>query len=235
MIHMSAKARQAAVASSGEAAMARLADRLAAMAPPLELSPAAIVQPSPAVVAAFATSRAITARAAERARRSRSVAGLIVDGFVSVCSSVPYSAVALALRLVLARLFFLDGQTRVAGPRYSMSVYDFDVSAVLPSHVKAATFDAFLTQYAAVPVPPALGAYLLSYGEFILPVLLVMGMGTRAAAVGLLMMTTIIQIYVMPQAFWTAHVYWASLLLVLISVGPGQISLDALIRRIARR
>jgi uncharacterized membrane protein YphA (DoxX/SURF4 family) len=39
----------------------------------------------------------------------------------------------------------------------------------------------------------------------------------------------------MPQAFWTAHVYWASLLLVLISVGPGQISLDALIRRIARR
>ena len=64
---------------SGEVAMSRLAARLAALAPPpIDLSPSDIVrpQPSPAVAAALATSAAISARAAERARRSRSVVGL---------------------------------------------------------------------------------------------------------------------------------------------------------------
>jgi putative oxidoreductase len=235
MTDKTATARRPLGNGSGEAAMARLADRIAALAPPLELSVASIVQPSPAVAAALATSRAISARAAERARRSRSVTGLMVDGFVSACSFIPYAVVALALRLVMARLFFLDGQSRISGPRYSLSEYGFDFSAVLPVQVKAETFNAFLTQYAAVPVPPVLGAYLVSYAEFVLPVLLVLGLGTRFAALGLLMMTMMIPIYVMPHALWSVHVYWASILLVLLSLGAGRISLDHLIRIIARR
>ena len=221
---------------SGDVAMARLADRLLALQPPpVELSPASIVQPSPAVAAALATSRAILARAAERARRSRSVVGLMVDSFVSACAFVPYALVALALRLVMARVFFLDGQTRVSGPRYWLSFYDFDFSVVLPMQVKAETFTAFLTQYAALPVPPMLAAYAVSYAEFILPVMLVIGFGTRFAALGLLIMTALIQLYLMPQALWSVHVYWASMLLVLLSLGAGSISLDQLIRFIARR
>ena len=90
--------------------------------------------------------------------------------------------------------------------------------------VKAETFTAFLTQYAPLPVPPVLAAYLVSYAEFILPVMLVLGLGTRFAALGLLIMTALIQIYVMPQALWTVHVYWAAILLVLLSRGgqPGR-------------
>ena len=226
---------------SGEAAMSRLADRLAAMAPPLDLTMAQMAptpRPSPAVAAALATSAAISARAAERARRSRSVVGLMVDSFVSACSFIPYALVALALRLVMARLFFLDGQTRIEGPRFPLNVQDFlqgfDFSVVLPLQVKAQTFGAFMN-YSALPVPPVLAAYLVSYAEFILPIMLVLGLGTRFAALGLLVMTALIQIYVMPEALWTAHVYWAAILMVLLSRGAGQISIDHIIRFIARR
>jgi putative oxidoreductase len=224
---------------SGEIAMSRLADRLAAMAPPpLDLTTAQMAhmqRPSPAVAAALSTSAAISARAAERARRSHSVVGLMVDSFVSACSFIPYALVALGLRLVMARVFFLDGQTRVSGQRFPLNVYDFEFSVVLPMQVKAETFTAFLSHYPPMPVPPVLAAYLVSYAEFILPVMLVLGFGTRIAALGLLIMTAMIQIYVMPEALWTVHVFWASILLVLLSRGPGQISIDHIIRFIAKR
>jgi putative oxidoreductase len=235
MTDFSAITQRPAGNGSGEAAMSRLADRLASMAPPpLDLSSASIVRPSAAVAAALSTSAKISARAAERARRSRSVIGLMVDSFVSACCFIPYALVALGLRLVMARVFFLDGQTRVDGPRFPLSVYDFDFSVVLPSQVKAQTLGMFLN-YSALPVPPMLAAYLVSYAEFVLPIMLVLGFGTRFAALGLLIMTALIQIYVMPQALWSMHVYWAAILTVLLSRGAGQISVDYIIRLIARR
>jgi putative oxidoreductase len=231
--------------ASGEAAMSRLADRLTAMAPPpLDLSPSTIVRQSPAVAAALATSAAIARRADERARRSRSVIGLSVDSFIAACSFVPYALVTLALRLIMARVFFLDGQTRIDGPRLSFNPLDyanldflrgFDFSVVLPLQVKAETFTAFAVKYPPIPVPPVLAAYLVSYAEFILPLMLVIGFGSRFAALGLLIMTAMISIFVMPQALFTTHIYWAAILLVLISRGPGQISVDNIIRTIARR
>ena len=181
------------------------------------------------------TSAAIAKRADERARRSRrSIVGMTVDSFVSACSFIPYALVALALRLVMARVFFLDGQTRIDGPRLPLDIQGFDLSVVLPMQVKAETFTAFLTQYPPLPVPPVLAAYLLSYAEFILPVMLVLGLGTRFAALGLLIMTALIQIYVLPEALWSVHIYWAAILMVLLSRGPGQISVDHIIRFFAQ-
>jgi putative oxidoreductase len=220
----------------GEMAMSRLADRLAAMAPqePLNLTSMqamSMPRPSPAVVNALATSQAISARAAERARRSRSVTGLMVDGFVSACSLLPYTLVAFALRLVMARVFFLDGQSRIEGTRIPLQWQDFSFTLTMPMQVKAETAIGFL----GLPVPPALTAAVVSYAEFVLPALLVVGLATRFAALSLLLLTVLLQLYVMPQALWTAHVYWAGALLVLLSQGPGQLSVDALIRLIARR
>lgn len=231
--------------ASGEAAMSRLADRLAAMAPaPMDLQPSAIVRQSPAVAAALTTSAAIAKRAHERARRSRSVIGLTVDSFISACSFVPYALVALALRLIMARVFFLDGQTRIDGPRFTLHIQDyvnldflrgFDLSVVLPLQVKAETFTAFMVQYPPMPVPPMLAAYLVSYAEFILPIMLVIGFGTRFAALGLLAMTAVISIFVMPEALFSTHLYWAAILAVLVSLGAGQISVDHIVRVLARR
>lgn len=226
--------------ASGEMAMSRLADRLLTLAPqePLNLTAmqaTSMPRPSPAVAAALATSKAISARAAERARRSRSITGLVVDGFVSACALVPYALVALALRLVMARVFFFDGQTRIDGPHVPLNLQDFSFSLVLPVQVKAETLTAFLSQYPPLPIPPVLAAYAVSYAEFILPIMLVLGFATRFAALSLLVMTALIQIYVMPEALWTAHVYWAGMLLVLLSQGAGQVSVDAIIRLIAKR
>lgn len=111
----------AANPNAGVATISRLADRLAAVTPPppvLELTnPVPLPRPSPAVAAALATTRAIAARADRNGRRSRSITGLMVGGFVALCSFIPYALVALVLRLAIARVFFLDGQTRIADPR----------------------------------------------------------------------------------------------------------------------
>lgn len=232
---------------SGERAISRLADRIASMAPSppvLELDNPLppVTRPSPAVAAAMSRTAAMSVGAAQRAAkatRRRSFLGAAIDGFIAACSFIPYAAVALALRLVIARVFFLDGQSRVEGLQVPIHIPNgaqgFDFSFVLPMQVKAETFTAFMTQYALLPLPPALAAYTVSYAEFILPVMLVLGLGTRFAALGLLIMTAMIQLFVMPESLWSAHIYWAAILLVLMSRGPGAVSLDALIRFLARR
>jgi putative oxidoreductase len=224
------------VDTKGVAAMAKLTERLAAVTPPvvvgnLNASP----RFSPAVTAALSRSAAMAARAERRARHSRSFIGMVVESFVSACSFIPYALVALALRLVMARVFFLDGQTRVEGPRVPLSINDFDFTLVLPLHVKAETISAFLTQYTALPMPPMLAAALVSYGEFILPICLILGFCTRFAALGLLLMMAMIDLYVMPQGFWSMHVYWDAVLLVLFTLGAGQVSVDHVIRYVTRR
>lgn len=220
---------------SGEAAMARLAERLATLAPPpLDLPPNSIMRPSPAVAAALAASHAISKRAAERARRSRSVVGLMADGFVAACSLIPYALVALALRLLMARVFFFDGQGRVAGSLLSFDLYNFNFSMVLPMQVKADTVNAFLIAYPPMPLSPAIAAHVLAFAEFVLPLLLVFGFATRFAALSLLAVTAM-HFYLMPVALWTAQIYWAAILLVLLSRGAGQLSVDHVVRLIARR
>ncbi len=63
-----------------------------------------------------------------------------------------------------------------------------------------------------------------------MPVLLVLGLLTRPAALVLLCMTAVIQVFVYPEA-WPMHLQWAALLLVLLARGPGSFALDRLIRR----
>ncbi len=220
-------------AQPADAPMQRLADHLTRLVPPPAARPL-ISQPSPAVAAALARTAAETARIARRARR-RGLVRATIESFVSACAFIPYAVVALALRLVIARVFFLDGQSKIAGTRVAFDLQGFDVSVVLPMQVKAETFAAFMTKYSMLPLPPAFAAYLVSYAEFILPVMLVIGLGTRFAAFGLLVMTAVIQIFVLQDALWSTHIYWAAILMVLLSLGAGPISLDHIVRYVARR
>jgi putative oxidoreductase len=152
--------------------------------------------------------------------------------------AVPYALVALALRLIMARVFFLSGQAKIEGPRsipIRPGIGDLEFSVILPAAIKDATFQMFEAQFAGLPVAPVVVAYLFTYAEFVLPICLVLGFGTRLAALALLAMTVLLQVYVMPGMLWSAHIYWAAILLVLMTVGPGAISLDALIRTVYRR
>ena len=219
----------------GVAALARLTDRIATLVPPPAAANLARPQPSPAVRAGLARAQTLSAQAARRARAPRSTVGIAIHSFVATCGFIPYALVGLGLRLLMARIFFLDGQSKITGPVLPIDIYNFHWSVVLPAQINADTFTAFLTQYAPLPLPPMLAAYTVSYAEFILPIMLVLGFGTRIAALGMLIMTAVIQIYVLPAALWTTHVYWFAILTVLLSQGAGELSFDHIFRFFGRR
>ncbi|MHB8495651.1 MAG: DoxX family protein, partial [Casimicrobiaceae bacterium] len=85
-------------------------------------------------------------------------------------------------------------------------------------------------EYKLPLLPPDLAAYLAVSIELSTPVLLVLGLLTRPAALLLLGMTSVIEIFVYPQA-WPTHIQWAAMLLVLLCRGAGNWSLDHWLRR----
>ncbi len=153
---------------------------------------------------------------------------------IAAISAISYALVALALRLVMARIFFLSGQAKIEGPVVPVHVGPLDFAVTLPATIKDTTLAMFASQYAGLPVDPGFAAVLFTYAEFVLPICLMLGFATRLAALALLAMTVLLQVYVAPAMWWPAHVYWVAILLVLITVGPGAISIDALIRAIYR-
>jgi putative oxidoreductase len=80
-----------------------------------------------------------------------------------------------------------------------------------------------------IPYPaPELVATLSAVAEVGLPVLLVLGLGARYAALGLLGMTAIIQLTV-PDGWANFHLPWAAMALAIMTFGPGKIALDYLL------
>ena len=123
---------------------------------------------------------------------------------------VPYALLAVPLRLAVATVFWNSGTTKLAN--------------------WATTIELFTEEYKVPVLPPEMAAYMAASIELTTPVLLVLGLATRPAALVLLGMTTVIEIFVYPQA-WPTHIQWAAMLLVLLCRGPGKWSLDDLIRR----
>ncbi len=95
--------------------------------------------------------------------------------------------------------------------------------------------DEFMLHLPGGPYPfpaPTVMAFLSGCAEVTFPVLLVLGLATRFAALGLLFMTLIVELTV-PDG-WPVHITWAAMALALIAWGPGRLSLDFLIRRALR-
>ena len=61
--------------------------------------------------------------------------------------------------------------------------------------------------------------------EVTFPIMLVLGLGARYAALGLLGMTAIIQLTV-PDGWANFHLPWAAMALAIMTFGPGKIALD---------
>jgi putative oxidoreductase len=138
----------------------------------------------------------------------------LVGWITGMLARIPDAPVQLFARLAIAPVFWLSGRTKVDG-----------------WEIKDTTFFLFRHEYQVPLLPPELAAYLATAAEHALPVLLVIGLATRFAALGLLGMTFVIQVFVYPEA-WTVHALWAALLVVIVARGPGAWSLD---RWIARR
>jgi putative oxidoreductase len=123
--------------------------------------------------------------------------------------SVPYAVLAIPLRLAVATVFWNSAMTKLA---------NWDTAVAL-----------FADEYKVPLLPPELAATMAVSIELTAPVLLVLGLATRATALVLLGMTAVIEIFVYPQA-WPTHIQWAAMLLVLLCRGPGALSLDRWIR-----
>jgi putative oxidoreductase len=148
-------------------------------------------------------------------KRSRG-SGVIapIEGAIGLLERVPYSLLALPLRVGAAAVFWLSGEAHLA---------NWDT-----------TLELFAEDYKVPLLPPELAANLAVAIEVAAPVLLVLGLFTRFAALVLLGMTAVIEVFVYPQA-WPTHIQWAAMLLVLLCRGPGTLSIDHLVWPTLRR
>lgn len=137
------------------------------------------------------------------------------------------AVVQLLARVALAGLFWRSGQTKVEGFVFDLAEgrFEFGWPRLAPQAV-----DLFRDEYRLPLLPPEAAAVLAAGAEHLLPLLLVLGLGTRGAAAGLLGMTAVIQFFVYPGA-WPTHGTWAAALAWLVLRGAGPASLDALIVR----
>jgi putative oxidoreductase len=155
----------------------------------------------------------MTDLAAPVSRRSPLVA--VVDSLIGLLDRVPYALLALPLRLAAATVFWNSAMTKLA---------NWDT-----------TIELFTDEYKVPLLPPEVAANLALSVELTTPVLLVLGLLTRAAALALLGMTAVIEIFVYPQA-WPTHIQWAAMLLVLLCRGAGTLSLDHVVwQRVGQR
>jgi len=123
---------------------------------------------------------------------------------------IPLALIQLAMRIAVGAVFFNSGLLKINSWEFAIKLFE--------------------DEYKVPFIDPAWAARLAAFNELTFPVLLVLGLTTRLATLPLLGMILVIQTLVYPQA-WVDHLLWGSILVFLLSRGPGAISVDALIER----
>jgi putative oxidoreductase len=129
----------------------------------------------------------------------------LIRRLIGALERVPYSLLAIPLRLAVATVFWNSGTTKLANWDATLQLFEDDYKVPL--------------------LPPDIAAHIGASIELSTPILLVLGLFTRPAALVLLGMTTVIEVFVYPLA-WPTHIQWAAMLLVLLCRGAGTWSLD---------
>jgi putative oxidoreductase len=145
--------------------------------------------------------------------------GIVARFTEAMFGAIPLSLTMLALRFALAVPFWRSGLTKWDG----FLNLSFGAKQLFAEEFKLHLFGAQI----AYPAPE-LVATLSGNAEVAFPVLLVVGLGTRYAALGLLAMTAIIQLTV-PDGWANFHLPWAAMALAIMTFGPGRIALDSLL------
>ncbi len=130
-----------------------------------------------------------------------------INRLTAVFQSIPENAISYLARLAVGTTFFRSGMLKVDG------------------WSEGNTLALFKDEYRLPIIPPEIAAYLATAAELTLPLLLFIGLFTRFASFGLLIMTIVIEVFVYPNAFDT-HGLWAVALLYLMKFGPGAAALD---------
>ncbi len=120
------------------------------------------------------------------------------------------SPLLLVFRLYVAYVFFLSGLQKINNWEMTLTLFEYE--------------------YAVPLIPYELAAYLATAGELFLPVVLVLGFGTRlfAIALSILNIVAVVSYYdaLAKVGQVTPHIFWGALLLTNISFGAGFFSLD---------
>lgn len=145
----------------------------------------------------------------------------LINKFISCLACIPDWIYTTLARYAVGMTFFLSGLTKV------------DDNYMVLSKTYSLFKDIY---FAKVSLPDSLVkilATLATYAELALPLLLFIGLGTRFAALGLLIMTLVIQFVVFPDKVLTYHMHalWAVALLAIIIKGAGPLSLDYFIKK----
>jgi putative oxidoreductase len=127
----------------------------------------------------------------------------------------PLSIILLAMRIAIGMVFFNSGLLKYRSWEFAIKLFE--------------------EEYKVPLLDPTLAARLATFTELTVPLFLFAGLATRLATLPLLGMVLVIQTFVYPQA-WAEHLMWASILVFLLTRGPGALSLDHLIEgRLAGR
>jgi putative oxidoreductase len=126
----------------------------------------------------------------------------------SLLARVPLSVHQLLFRLAVAGVFFRTGLQKARGWETTVAL--------------------FSDEYKLPGFPPEIAAVMATCFELGCSTLLILGLATRLATLPLLGMIMTIQLFVYPQA-WPEHLVWSSILVFLLTRGPGTISLDRMI------
>lgn len=142
----------------------------------------------------------------------------IYDRLISLVSGKFGEGLALLFtRVALAGIFWRSYKTKVEEGTW-FSITD-------------TTYFLFENEYSGVPLPTDIAAPMATFSEFLFPILLVLGLATRFAALSLLGMTLVIQFFVYPEAWWSVHLLWVAMAAILIARGGGLFSADAMIAK----
>jgi putative oxidoreductase len=135
-------------------------------------------------------------------------------------AAIPPSLPLLALRIGLAIPFFKSGLTKWDG----FLTLSTGARYLFEQEFKLHIFGSQIPY----PLPLSMAAA-AGIAELVLPILLVLGLFTRYAALGLLAMTAVIQLTI-PEGWSNFHLPWAAMALTLVVYGGGKIALDPLIK-----
>jgi putative oxidoreductase len=122
----------------------------------------------------------------------------------------PVSILQLGMRIGVGLVFFNAGVLKYKSFEFAVKLFE--------------------EEYKVPILAPAVAARIAMINELTTSILLFLGLATRLVTLPLLGMMSVIQIFVYPNA-WPDHVLWGSVLIFLLTRGPGPFSIDYLIER----
>ncbi|MGB3726106.1 MAG: DoxX family protein [Glaciecola sp.] len=118
----------------------------------------------------------------------------------------------LGARLYVAWVFFKSGLTKLNDWESTLLLFEYEYAVPILDFTSA--------------------AYLATFGELVLPVLLALGLFSRKAAAGLFVVNyvAVISLEDIPQAAYNLHVIWGLMLLAVVIWGAEKLSLDTIFK-----